>query len=255
MKRISLTILGWLFVLVPLQAQINSQEILEKIDSLVTFMDTDFAAEVEIVQTKPEEGQSYTKVALFRRDRDNKYLIVVLKPDSDKGKGYLRNGNNLWLYDPVARRFTVTSAKDRFQGSNARNSDFSRSALAKDYRISKTGREKLGRWDTTIYELEATRDDVTFPRSKIWVTDDNLIRKTEDYSLSGQLLRTIVIPSYQKVGTRFVPVKVSIIDALRGKQTKDGFQHEATQITFTKPTMDPVPDLVFTQTYLEKMAQ
>ena len=68
---------------------------------------------------------------MFRRDRENTYLIVITKPEEDRGKGYLKSGNNLWFYDPVSRRFTFTSAKDRFQNMNARNSDFTRSNLAR----------------------------------------------------------------------------------------------------------------------------
>jgi outer membrane lipoprotein-sorting protein len=232
----------------------DSKNILAKIDAQVTFMNSDYSAQVDIVQDKPNEGQSFTRVDLFRRDKDSEYLMLVLKPDSDKGKGYLKIGNNLWLYDPVAHRFTVTSAKDRFQNSNARNSDFTRSSLAEDYRIVRSYPEKLGVFDTTVYELEAIRDDVTFPRTKLWVTPDNLVRMTKDYSLSGQLLRITAIPTYQKVGNRYVPVKMLIIDELRGKMVNGRFEHEKTQITISKPSLDPLPDIVFTRTYLEKMA-
>jgi len=237
-------------------AEINSLAILSKIDSQVSFVDSDFSAEIAMTQTKPWEGISQRTVALFRRDREQKFVMLLLKPESDRGKGYLKIGNNLWLYETIpTRRFTVTSAKDRFQNSNARNSDFTRSTLALDYKIVSMGKEKLGPFDTTIYNLEALHNDITFPKTKLWVTADSLVRKTEDYSLSGQLLRTTAMPSYQEFKGRFVPKKVTIIDALLGKTLNGVFKNETTEYTLSKLSTDPLPSLIFTQSYLEKNSQ
>lgn len=237
-------------------ADTNSFEILSKIDSLVSFTDSDFSAEVQMTQTKPGEGISQRTVALFRRDKEQKYVILLLKPDSDRGKGYLKVGNNLWLYETIpTRRFLVTSAKDRFQNSNARNSDFTRSTLATDYKIVTSSQAKLGPFDTTVYSLEALHREITFPKMKIWVTKDNLVRKTEDYSLSGQLLRTTAMPSYQEFKGRYVPKKVTIIDALMGKTINGVFRNETTEYALGKLSTDPLPSLIFTQSYLEKNSQ
>ncbi len=237
-------------------ADIDSVAILSKIDAQVSFMDSDFSAEVQMTQTKPGEGISQRTVALFRRDREQKFVMLLLKPDSDRGKGYLKVGNNLWLYETIpTRRFIVTSAKDRFQNSNARNSDFTRSTLATDYRIVSLTKEKLGPFDTTVYQLEARHNEITFPKMKVWVTADSLVRKTEDYSLSGQLLRTTAMPSYQEFKGRFVPKKVTIIDALMGKTLNGVFKNETTEYSLSKLSTDPLPSLIFTQSYLEKNSQ
>jgi len=239
-----------------LSAETSSRTILAKIDAQVSFLDSDFSAEIEMTQTKPGEGVTKRTVALFRRDREQKYLMLLLKPDSDRGKGYIKIGNNLWLYETVPeRRFTVTSAKDRFQNSNARNSDFTRSTLAEDYKIVATSKEKLGPFDTTVYTLEALHSNVTFPKTKIWVTADSLVRKTEDYSLSGQLLRTTAVPSYQEFKGRYVPKKVTIIDALLGKTLNGVFVNERTEYSLSKLSDRELPSLIFTQSYLEKNSQ
>lgn len=249
----------FVFSLVPplsVVAQIDSVGILSKIDAQVSFMDSDFSAEIQMTQTKPGEGVTERTVALFRRDRENKYVILLLQPISDRGKGYLKVGNNLWLYETIpTRRFIVTSAKDRFQNSNARNSDFTRSTLAQDYRIVSASQEKLGPFETTVYSLEALHNEISFPKTKIWVTKDNLVRKTEDYSLSGKLLRTTAIPSYQEFKGRFIPKKVTIIDALLGKTLNGVFKNETTVYSFNKPSIDPLPSIIFTQSYLEKNSQ
>lgn len=233
---------------------IEGIDLLKAIDAQVTF-GTDFSAQYRITQDRPGEGVSRQTIALFRRDREDKFTIVILDPPVDQGKGYLKVGNNLWFYDPEDRRFVLTSAKDRFQNSNARNSDFTRSSLASDYRIVSTRQEKLGKFDTQVLDLEATGDGVTFPKTRIWVTADNLLRKKEDRSLSGQLLRVTAIPQYQQLGDRWVPVRVVIADQLRGREVEGVFRSETTTLEMSHPSNKPVSDLVFTQGYLEKVSR
>ena len=239
--------------LAPLSAQTtNSADILRVIDAQVSFRDQDFAAEYTVTQEKPGQGSSVTKAAVFRRDREDKFLILILEPPTDKGKGYLKIGDTLWVYDPVSRRFNVSSARNRFQNSNARNSDFTSSTLTKDYRIAGESAERLGAYNTRVYELEAAHNEVSFPFMKIWVDENNLVRKFEDYSLSRQLLRTTAIPTYQRVGDRFVPAHIVIVDALQGRTVNGVFRNERTVIGVAKPTLNRLSDLLFTQAYLER---
>jgi len=232
----------------------DGNRLLREIDQEVIF-DTDFTAEYQVIQQHPGEGQTSQTLAMFRRDRDNKFTIVVMAPAIDQGKGYLKVNNNLWFYDPNGGRFVLTSAKDRFQNSNARNSDFTRSSLALDYRVASIQKATLGSFQTQLLQLEATNDSVTFPHVKIWVTSDHLIRKREDYSLSGQLLRISAIPQYQKVGRHWVPVTMVIVDTLKGREIGGVYKNDTTIIKISKPSLDAIPDLVFTQAYLQKVAR
>jgi len=229
--------------------------LLKHADSLVTFTDSDFSALYTFVKETPGQGTSTKQAMVFRRDKDNTYLIIVVQPDEDKGKGYLKSGNNLWFYDPVSRRFTFTSAKERFQNLNARNSDFTRSNLAGDYRVVGSQRQKLGRYDCWVLDLEAKTDDITFPKTRIWIDDQGLVRKTEDYSFSGQHLRTVAFPVYQQVGTRFVPQTVVIQDELRGATINGAFEKEKTTYTISRPSLQPLPDATFTKAWLEHVSE
>ncbi len=230
----------------------QNRTILEAIDSQVSYLDSDFSGEYSIIQNRPGQGTSSTKAVVFRRDGENKMVIIVLEPSEDRGKGYLKIENNLWIYDPVSRRFNITSAKDRFQNSNARNSDFTTSTLAEDYSIADSSREQLGAYKTRVYRLEALNDSVSVPEMKIWVDEHNLVRKSEDYSLSGQLLRTMAIPRYQRLANRFVPVQIVIVDALKGRNVDGEFRNQRTIIAVQKPSLNTLSDLVFTQSYLER---
>ena len=241
------------------QAQDSStpdfHQLLKRADSLITFPETDFSALYSFVQETPGQGSSSKEAMVFRRDHNNTYLIVMTDPPEDRGKGYLKYGNDLWYYDPVSRRFTFTSAKDRFQNMNARNSDFTRSNLAEDYKVAGSQRAKLGIYDCWLLDLDATSSDITFPKMKLWMSDDGFVRKTEDYSYSGQHLRTVAFPRYLEIGGRYYPSLVVIVDELRGATINGVFQHERTTYTVTRPSLQHLPDATFTKTWLEKLSE
>lgn len=228
---------------------------LRTVDSLVTFTDSDFSAEYTVDQISAGGGKSSTVAAIFRRDKDQKFLVLILEPQTDRGKGYLKIDDNFWLYDPISRAFSFTSTKERFQNSNARNSDFTRSSFATDYSITGTSREKLGKFDCWVLDLKAVSDTVTFAVMKLWISDDNLVRKKEDYSLSGQILRTTAIPAYQQVGAHFVPITMVILDNLQGRTINGAFVNDRSVITIAKPSLERLPDALFSKAYLEKFAK
>jgi len=228
---------------------------LKRVDDALSIMDTDVSAEYVIQKRDPGGAISTTKSTVFRRDAKNQFLVLILEPVIDKGKGYLKIGDNLWLYDPVGKTFTFTSAKERFQNSSFRNSDFEPSRLARDYQPLSAERVKLGAYDCTLLELEAITKDAPYPKMKIWVSDDNLVRKREEYSLSGAIMRTIAIPSYQKLEKKWLPASMVIIDHLQSKNVGGKIEYERTTVTISKPSLKVLPDTVYTKEYLERVAR
>jgi len=97
-----------------------------------------------------------------------------------------------------------------------------------------------------IVELAGIHNEVTYPFKKIWITKkDGLLLKSEDYSLTKRLLRTSFYTSYKKVGTSYVADKFQFVDALvTGKKTT---------ITLAEISVAPVPDNVFTKSYVERV--
>ena len=229
-------------------------ELLQKCDSTTSFLDTDFSAEYTLVQDKPGQGKSITEAIMYRRDETSKYTIIITSPAQDKGKGYLQIENNVWFYDPADNKFTFSSKRDKFQNTNANTSDFAPMDFCKNYTITSATPKKLGVYDCILFELDAKVEDVVYPKVKVWISkDDGLIRKKEDYSLSGQLLRTIAIPSYQLIGTRSIPVSMLIVDNLKGKKINDKMQYEKTQISIKNVSFAKQKDSVFTKAYFEMM--
>jgi hypothetical protein len=231
------------------------KNLLLQVDQALAVLDTDVSAEYLIQKRDPGGATSSTKSTVFRRDAKNQFLVLILEPVIDKGKGYLKIGDNLWLYDPVGKTFTFTSAKERFQNSSFRNSDFEPSHLVRDYEPLSAERVKLGIYDCTLLELQAVTKDAAYPKMKIWVSDDTLVRKREEYSLSGAIMRTIAIPSYQKIGNRWLPASMVIIDHLQSKKIGDKVEYERTTVTISKPSLKALPDTVYTKEYLERVAR
>ncbi|WP_461247642.1 outer membrane lipoprotein-sorting protein [Treponema sp. R6D11] len=233
--------------------QASDQELLAKVDSLVSYFDTDFSAEYTIVQDKPGQSRTTTVAGVFRRDAKEQYVIVIMQPPISKGQGYLKEGKTLWFYDPESRRFNTTSSSDRFQNTNARNSDFTRSTLAQDYKVVEGTDVKLGRFNCRLLTLEAVTNDVTYPKMKVWISEDFLLRKTEDYSLSGQLLRTTAVSDYYNMGGYYVPKQILFVETLKGAVINGTFVNEKTQFTITKPSFTKVADYIFSKTFLENV--
>jgi len=236
---------------------ISDQDLLRRVDTLASYLDTDFSAEYTIIQEKP--GQSSTKYIadVFRRDSKETYVLKIKEPYISRGQIYLKEGRAMWLYDPGSKRFNTTSNQERFQNTNARNADFTSSTLAMDYRIVSGSDAVLGKHKCRVLELEGRTNDLTYPKMKIWVNEDTLILKAEDYSLSGQLLRTSVF-DYWRVkdgkGERYVPKQIIFTDALRGATINGKFVNEKTQITIAKVSFKKLADSIFSKSNLEKEA-
>jgi len=245
----------FLFLLLSQAYTQDFKEMLRQADALVTFNESDFSAEYTIVREVPGKGQSTTVCIIFRRDKDNKYVILITEPAINKGQGYLKLGDTVWFYDPESRKFNSTSSRERFQNSIARNSDFTRSTLAQDYDVIKGERVMLGVYNCWLLSLKANNNEVNYPYSKIWISDDGLVRKIENYSLSQQLMRTIAIAGYQKIGNRYVPQKIIIVDNLSAVEIDGKTLYEKVQITISKPSLKPLPDSVFSKAFLENITR
>lgn len=223
------------------------------------FYETDFTGNYSVVQEKPGEGRNVTEAIMYRRDRTSQWTILITGPAKEKGKGYLQQDGTIWFYDPTDRQFTFTSSRDKFQNTNANNSDFAPQFYWRDYSISSYSEVKLGNLNCVLFSLKAKSSGVDYPELKLWVTkNDGLVRKKEDYSLSGQLLRTTAIPSYQTMSANgrnyAVPTRMLIVDNLRGKKISGTMQYERTQITISGVKFENVQNSVYTRPYLEMMS-
>ncbi len=220
-------------------------ELLVHLDKATDLSDVDCSAVVRLKRTDPENGNSDETFAIFRRDATSTFSILQLAPESKKGTGYLKTGDDMYTYDPGSRKFSYTSMKDSFSGSDARNSDMEKSTLAEDYKVTGSGSGTLGKFMVWILDLDAVNSGVTYARQKLWIDKaTTTVLKAEECSPSGRLLRTSLFPSYVKVGTRLIATRRIFIDALvAGKRT---------EMTITDVSVKSLADEVFSKAFLEK---
>ncbi len=225
---------------------VDYTEILRSIDRSSSFDDTDFSATFTLASEKPDEETSVFKAQMFRRDGEDKFVMIFLEPDVQRGQGYLQVDDNLWFYDPESRKFSHSSRRENLQDSEARNDDIIASSLAEDYDVEAATEGRLGRYDVHILELAARHNEVSFPHLKMWIRQDNdLVLKVQNFSLSGRLVRSDYFPRYVRVGGRFLASQMLFVDEL-----KEG---ERTQVTMANPSLARVPDSVFSKSYLERV--
>ena len=87
-------------------------------------MTTDIRAKVTLTQQKVNQGTKNIEMIYYRRDSDDSFLIVMSAPETDKGNGYLRVGDNFWMYRRNTRTFQHINRDESIGGTNAHAEDF-----------------------------------------------------------------------------------------------------------------------------------
>ena len=251
MKKI-LTILGALTILTStITAQISQADAEKAFKIMEDTEDTlayhgDYSATVSLVVEKPGKPKENLQFKVFERT-DNKLMTMVqLFPEADKGKGYLRNDDNIWSYDPISRKFTHTSIKEAIGDSDIKLDDVeqSKQKWRNNYDVEAYEQGTLGKYPVHIITLKAKTSEPSYAKSKFYIrTDIPLVLKEEDFSGSDRLMRTILIPKYSKVPAGYVGTQILIRDELN--------KGEQTQQVISDLTFDTLPDKIFTKAYLE----
>jgi hypothetical protein len=124
----------------------------------------DYKALAYIEQKEKDKADIVREMLIYRRDADDKLMLLFTKPKSEEGKGYLRLDKNLWSYDPSTGKWERSTERERIGGTNSRRSDFDESRLAEEFTPTFGGEEKLGKYDTMRLELTVKDGvDVAYP--------------------------------------------------------------------------------------------
>ncbi len=245
MKRITLAIVAALAFAASAAAAPDFKAMLKSIDDLQTFNKQDFSAVYDIVSEKPGDNPTTTQVKIFRRDDHDQIVILIQKPDAQKGQGYLKIDDNVWFYDPESGNYSHSTMKENINGSQAKNSDFKKYTFAEDFDIVKTDEGKLGAFETWILTLQAKNDEVSYQKIRLTVRKDKpLPLKEEDFSVSDRPMRTIYyLPTYVQVADKLVPAKLKMVDEVnKGTQSV---------LTISNVFVGKLDDKYFQKTFLE----
>lgn len=233
------------------------------IQEIIDYYDTnyqlrsDMTAQARITTKDPEQGTKVIESVLYRRDKDDAFLIVLAAPETERGNGYLRVGDNMWLYRRTTRTFTHIGRDEKIGGSNTTAGDIETRKFKELYKpsLDANGKEifsleTIGSAKIPVYRLEvvAQVNDVKYPKLVMWVTRDKYLElKRESYSLSGTLMETDLFTNYKDVDGRFVPLLQKFVDEVEKGKTS---LLEITGIAFNK-----VDDFKFDKSYLESLSK
>ena len=220
-------------------------------------MGVDITAKVKIVQRKPDQGDKVFESVYYRRDVDDAFLIVMTAPDNEKGNGYLRVGDNMWMYRRNTRSFQMMSREQSIAGTDANAGDFEKRKFTELYEpaVDAQGNEilvaeTLGKAEIPVYRLEvkAQVKDVEFPKVIYWVRQDNyLTMKQESYSLSGTLMETSFYPKWTTVEGKYIPLNMIFVDEFEvGNRS---------MLELSGISLQPIDDDIFTKAYLENLSK
>jgi outer membrane lipoprotein-sorting protein len=220
-------------------------------------MDTDITARVIFTQQKADQGVKVYESIYYRRDSDDAFLIVMIAPETEKGNGYLRVGDNFWWYRRNTRTFQHINRDETISGTDARAGDLEKRKFTELYEpsLDDTGKEiiseeTLGKAAIPVYrfEIKAKVNDVTYPKQILWVTRDNYLPlKIESYSLSGTLMQTGYFRKYTTIEGKFIPIQQLYIDEFE-KGNKTIFE-------LSGISMKELDDSIFTKAYLENLSK
>ena len=218
-------------------------------------MKKDITADVTLTQQRAGQGTKIIDMAYFRRDSDDAFLIAMNAHENEKGNGYLRVGDNFWMYRKNTRTFQHVNRDESIGGTDAHSEDFETRKLDELYGpvIDSSGTEKiseemLGKVPVNRFELKAKVNDVDYPRQIFWTRRDNdLLLKQESYSLSGTLMQTAYFLKFTEIEGRYVPVKQLFIDEFE--------KGNKTIVEISNMVPGKLDDKIFTKAYLENLSK
>lgn len=233
----------------------------EELGKLLTELDDrqrnggDYKALAYLEQKEKDKADVVREVMIFRRDSDDKLVMLFTKPKSEEGKGYLRLDKNLWSYDPGTGKWERATERERIGGTNSRRSDFDESRLAEEFDAKFVGDQKLGKFETVCLELNVKPGvDVAYPVVKLWVDKVNHnILKREEYALSGRKMRTAYYPKWQRLYSESKKAEVWFPGEMRFFDEVE--KSNSTMVLMKSIDLSSLDENMFTKAWLESKSR
>lgn len=199
-------------------------------------------SDVEMVIHRPAWQRSMRMVAWTKGT--DKSLIRISKPAKDEGNGTLKNGNEMWTYNPKVNR--VIKLPPALMSQSWMGSDFSNNDLAKsdsilnDYTHQLTGTETLdGHTIHVITSMPRPAAPVVWGMQVTRVRDDHVIVSQEFFDEDLVSVKRMTTDQIQMIGGRMFPKL--------WKMQETGQQDQYTLLHYHSIAfMDDLPDRQFT---------
>jgi len=198
----------------------------------------DYKALVYLERKEKDKNDLIYQLVVYRRDADDKLMMLFLKPKAEGGKGYLRIDKNLFMYDPATGKWDRRTEREHIGGTDSQRAE-----------------EKLSKFTVHHIKLNATKDaDVAYPVVHIWVdVDTGNLLKEQEFALSGKLMRTAYYPKWEKMYSAskkadiYFPKEMRIFDEVE-KQNR-------TTIAIQEVDLKTLDSNIFTKAWLESKSR
>ena len=146
-------------------------------------------------------------------------LLRFVQPARDVGKVMLKNGSDLWFYDPGTKSAVRIAPQQRLMGQAA-NGDVVTVNFARDYQASLAAEESIQdgeRHQRKAYKLllASSSSDATYGSIELWIdSSSNAPLKAKFFADSGRLLKTAYYRKFQPQLGMDRPTETVIIDGL-----------------------------------------
>ena len=180
---------------------------------------------VTVTLTEFEKGVQVNTTTLFSLARTLEAggqfasLVRFVQPARDAGKVMLKNGSDLWFYDPGTKSAVRISPQQRLMGQAA-NGDVVTVNFARDYQATVAAEEAVRDGEKQTRKsyklmLAAASSDATYGAIELWVDAGNSAPiKARFFAESGRLLKTAFYRKFQPQLGVDRPTETVIIDGL-----------------------------------------
>jgi hypothetical protein len=261
MKKILASVLSAVVCLSSLSAVAAESLTQEKMVDLLKGIDFrirssgDYKSLVYLEQREKDKSDVVREALVYRRDADEKLMILFSKPKTEAGKGYLRMEKNLWFYDPTVGKWERRTDRERIAGTDSRRQDFDQSKLAEEYDPAFEAEEKLGNFNVWVLKLTVKKGlDVAYPIVKLWIdkaTGNDL--KRQDFALSNRLMRTSYVPKWQKLYSESKKAELWYRQEVRIYDEID--KGNSTLVIIKSVDLHSLPENIFTKAWLESKSR
>ena len=210
---------------------------------------------VTVTLTEFQAGKQVDSITLTSYSRTQQQggqfasLIRFVLPSRETGKLMLKNGNDMWFYDPTSKASVRLSPQQRLLGQ-ASNGDVTTVNLAKDYKATLIGEEDIQDGERRTRKshklaLAAASPDVTYASIEMWVdAENNRPLKARFFAESSRLLKTVYYRRFQPQLGAERPTESVIIDGLNPQSV--------TLMRFSDYVARNVPDTWLQRDYLSR---
>ncbi len=231
---------------------ISAEEIIKKSDAVRNVSES-FYQRCFITEYIHAKKRDTMLVSIYSKIEDNsgqyRTLVKMLAPKKDHNKLIMRDGDNLWFYDPNAKASIRISPQQRLLGQSS-NGDVMSSNFALDYESTLLGEEAMIDGDKKsrncyLLRLKAKSSNVSYPLVDYWVDKESFYPvRSKFYTATKKLLKDVYYRKFKDVLGVIRPTEVLIFD---------GFdKSKATKMQFANAKNMEIPDFWFRRDYLPK---